>query len=245
VTVIEVDEVLSIGDNVKFGPFLNVTTLSFDSTSASGIITAIQHSFPSLKRFKMNVDLLPWAEADQLFHALTQCNACDTIEDINITSEFESSSDPCEPLTVVRQFLCFPRLRKLELSVYLPIYVDDDLLLQAMSCWPNIQHLHLDNLHTLPPPPIVTLRGVIAALRLPLCPHLQYLKICMDVSDIDIDPITDPWDHPSRITLDLNSVHVADPGSVAQAIFANLRDVRCIMFEEVTWRTGWPPHQIV
>jgi hypothetical protein len=116
VTVIEVDEVLSIGDNVKFGPFLNVATLSFDSTSASGIIMAIQHSFPSLKRFEMNVDLLPWAEADQLFHALTQCNACDTIEDINISSEFESS-DPCEPLTVVRQFLCFPRLRKLELFI--------------------------------------------------------------------------------------------------------------------------------
>lgn len=192
VTVIEVDEVLSIGDNVKFGPFLNVTTLSFDSTSASGIITAIQHSFPSLKRFKMNVDLLPWAEAEQLFRALAQCNACDTIEDINITSKFESSSDPCEPLTVVRQFLCFPRLRKLELSVYLPIYVDDDLLLQAMSCWPNIRHLRLDNLHTRPPPPTVTLRGVIAALRHPMCPDLQYLKICIDVSDIDIDPCLIP-----------------------------------------------------
>jgi len=75
----------------------------------------------------------------QLFRALLLCKACDVLERIDICTvnpDGEGLSD--EPLRAVRQFLCFPKLRALRLSVYHPIYLDNDLLLEAMSTWPHI-----------------------------------------------------------------------------------------------------------
>ncbi|OJA17465.1 hypothetical protein AZE42_03906 [Rhizopogon vesiculosus] len=74
-------EALLDRDHVIFAPFFNVTALLLDGNSAADIITVIQHSqFPSLKRFDMYVDTLPWAEAEQLCRALSRCNACQTLE---------------------------------------------------------------------------------------------------------------------------------------------------------------------
>ncbi|OAX31353.1 hypothetical protein K503DRAFT_777660 [Rhizopogon vinicolor AM-OR11-026] len=78
-------EALLDRDHVIFAPFLNVTALLLDGNSAADIITVIQHSqFPSLKQFDMYVDTLPWEEVEQLCRALSQCNACRTLEQILI-----------------------------------------------------------------------------------------------------------------------------------------------------------------
>jgi hypothetical protein len=43
-------------NNLKFTPFLDVTALSFDLDTVTGIITLLQHSdFPSLKMFELKV----------------------------------------------------------------------------------------------------------------------------------------------------------------------------------------------
>ncbi|OJA12698.1 hypothetical protein AZE42_11700 [Rhizopogon vesiculosus] len=62
------------GNNLKFAPFLNVTTLSFDLKIATGLITLLQHSeFPSLKKFDF-YGTMSSSEVEHLFGALSQCN---------------------------------------------------------------------------------------------------------------------------------------------------------------------------
>jgi len=49
------------------------------------VTTLMQHSeFPSLKEFRLGVRDLRWEEAEQLFHALSQCKACQTLEHVFI-----------------------------------------------------------------------------------------------------------------------------------------------------------------
>jgi len=44
-------------------------------------------------------------------------------------------------VTAVRQLLRFSQLQTLRLYVTCPIYLDNDLLLEAMSSWPHIREL--------------------------------------------------------------------------------------------------------
>ncbi|OJA19901.1 hypothetical protein AZE42_07029 [Rhizopogon vesiculosus] len=69
-------------------------SLRFHVVTAADTIAVIQHSeFPSLKKFAMQVDALPWAEAEQLFHSLSQCKACQTLEDIETSSLFQATAN--------------------------------------------------------------------------------------------------------------------------------------------------------
>ncbi|OJA19590.1 hypothetical protein AZE42_05655 [Rhizopogon vesiculosus] len=55
-------------DNLNLTPFLNVTTLDFVVKTAADPIKVMQRSeFPSLNSFRVTVDVLSWAEAEQLF----------------------------------------------------------------------------------------------------------------------------------------------------------------------------------
>ncbi|OAX35233.1 hypothetical protein K503DRAFT_746259 [Rhizopogon vinicolor AM-OR11-026] len=232
-------------DNINFTPFLNVTTLYFDVKSASDIITLIQHSeFPSLKKFVMYVVILPWAEAEQLFHALSWCKACHTLEDITIYSRRAEDGHSYEPWTAIRRFLCIPQLRILSLTAHCPIYLDNNLLLEAMSSWPYICHLDLMDQRSPTSPPTVSFCGLFSALR--LCPHLRYLKTHMDAVNIDIIPTSDSFQHASLRMLDVGSSDVADVEAVARIIFLKLPRVRRVSFdtkggselgwEEINWQ---------
>ncbi|KAG1815821.1 hypothetical protein EV424DRAFT_1490231, partial [Suillus variegatus] len=124
--------------------FLNITSLLFqDLYDAADIITVIQHSqFPSLKEFEFNARYISSEDAEKLFHALSRCKACRTLEDITICSFDEGYRVPpnSKPLTPIPHFLCFTQLRSLRLTFYNShiIHLDNDMLLQAMSTWPHI-----------------------------------------------------------------------------------------------------------
>lgn len=58
----------SPSDFITFGPFLNLTTLSFQADTAVYITTLMQYSeFPSLKQIDLNFKRLPLAHAERLF----------------------------------------------------------------------------------------------------------------------------------------------------------------------------------
>ncbi|KAG0703079.1 hypothetical protein DFH29DRAFT_465439 [Suillus ampliporus] len=207
--------------HLEFAPFLNVTTLRFYAVTAAYAITAMQHSeFPSLKRFEMRVHVLPWAEAEQLFRALSQCKACQTLEHIVIFSfDSEEEEPPGNTLTAVTQFLCFTQLRSLWLVFEnCSIYLDNDLLLKAMSSWPHLHRMVL--LDDQSRPPTVTFRGLFAALK--LCPSLDTLQLLIDAVNIDIDPKAESFRHTSLKCLDVGFSDVADADAVARIIFTML-----------------------
>ncbi|OAX35171.1 hypothetical protein K503DRAFT_868444 [Rhizopogon vinicolor AM-OR11-026] len=215
-------------DNVIFTPFLNVTSLSFRLPSAADIITVIRHSeFPSLKKFRVMVDVLPCLEAEQLVHALTQCNACDTLEYVSVEG-FDSvakrglNKRSDKPSAVIKPLLCFPQLRTLDLSLHHTIYLDNDLLLEAMSSWPHIHTLHLRSENVRHPQfqPTVTFRGLFAALR--FCPHLTALSLDMDAVNIDVDPDAESFQHTSLHYLDVCNSIAKDPEAVTGIILAML-----------------------
>jgi hypothetical protein len=210
-------KVMSDLDHVNFAPFLNVTTLHLRVNLAADIITLIQHSqFPSLKEFHMCVDDLPWAEAAQLFYALSRCK--ETLEGITISAR-ESIG---HSLTAIRHLFCFTQLRNLKLDVDFPtILLDNHLLLEAMSSWPHMRHLafgdpYLDD-H---PPATVTFRGLFAALR--RCPHLHTLVLSIDAVNIDVDPEVESFQHTSLRCLDVSDSDITDPEAVARIIFSML-----------------------
>ncbi|KAG0694959.1 hypothetical protein DFH29DRAFT_1072659 [Suillus ampliporus] len=208
--------------NLHFGRFLNVTVLHFRVELAAYILTVMEHSeFPSLKEFEIHVGTLPWAEAEKLFGALSQCKACQTLEHIAIFSNDtivqESSANS---LTAIRQFLCFAQLRTLRLGFgNCSIYLNNDILLEAVSSWPPIRCLELGSNPRLHHPPTVTFHGLFAALR--LCPHLHTLHISMDTVNIDIDPTAESFQHALK-TLDLTSSDAADVEAVAHIISSML-----------------------
>jgi hypothetical protein len=205
-------------DNLNLAPFLNVKTLCFHLKTATDIITLLQQSeFPSLKEFKIYVDVLPWTETEGLFRALSRSTACETLEHIDILSYNPTNERLNNPLKTIRHFLCFTKLRTMRLSVYPSICFDDDLL-KAMSNWPQIRSLELiDPRRGLP---TATFRGLFAALR--LCPHLHNLRIYIDAVNIDIDPEAQSFQHTSLRTLNVGSSRVEDPGAVARIIFSML-----------------------
>ncbi|KAG1749500.1 hypothetical protein EDB19DRAFT_1904624 [Suillus lakei] len=220
-------------DTINFSPFLNVTALCFLLQNVTCMITVMQYSqFPSLKEFEINLDVMSAAEATQLFRALSHCKACQTLESINIFS-YSSRESPGGSLMAIPHLLCFTQLRNLQLNCqdYF-IYLDNDLLLEAMSTWPHICNLQIENsyLH-----PSVTFRGLFAALR--LCPRLHTLRIAVDVVNIDIDPNDEQIQHTSLRTLDLETAESPIPNAeaLARIIFTWLPCVRNISQLKDDW----------
>ncbi|KAG2151299.1 hypothetical protein DEU56DRAFT_544628 [Suillus clintonianus] len=211
---------------VNLAPFINVTNLFFDVGTTAYVISVMQHSeFPSLKQFRMAVDVLPWAEAEQLFRALSQCKATQTLEHVSILSfgpGLQESSN--NSLTVIPYFLSFTQLRFLHLQLHFCIHLDNDRLLEAISSWRNI---HILLLMGPAMPPAITFRGLFAALR--LCPHLHKLGILMDAVNIDIDPKDESFQHTTLQTLDVTHSEIADAEAVARIIFSTLPCVHRIM----------------
>lgn len=213
-------------DDLDFAPFLNLTVLSFHARVTTDIITVIRHSeFPSLKEFSMYVGHLPWAEAEQLFHALSQCKACRTLESIFIRSyDQKVQESPSNSLTVIKYFFCFMQLQTLRLQVRFAMYLDDDFLLEAMLSWPQICYLEFWDMHG--HSPTITFRGLFSALR--LCPHLRLLCVPLDLVNIDIDLEVNSFQHTSLRTFDIGYSHIEDPKAVAQIISATLPCVRMV-----------------
>ncbi|KAG2052525.1 hypothetical protein BDR06DRAFT_1009386 [Suillus hirtellus] len=216
-------------DNLDFATFLHLTTLSLSGgIEAASVVAIIQHfKFPSLKEFEMHVRVLPCAEAEQLFHALSLCKASQTLEHINISSNNQTQEHTSDSLTAVRQFLCFKELRTLRLSVHHPIYLDDDLLYEAMTAWPHIHSLSLMNWH--PCPATLTFRGLFAALR--LCPQLQDLQVSVDARNIDIEPEVESFQHTSlkNLTMDSCELEAVNVEAVARIIYSMLPAVSQVM----------------
>jgi hypothetical protein len=202
-------------NDLDFATFLNLTTLSFRGIEAVAVVAIIQHfNFPSLKEFEMHVHVLHSAEAEQLFRALSQCKATQTLEHIDISSltKVQGHNDP---LTAVRQFICFKQLRTLRLCTHHSIFLDNDLLFEAMTSWPHIRSLSLVDLS----PPAVTFCGLFAALR--LCPDLENLQVSLDARHIDIKLETESFQHTSLKTLVVGSSEPEDANveAVARIIF--------------------------
>ncbi|KAG1799297.1 uncharacterized protein HD556DRAFT_1525223 [Suillus plorans] len=201
--------------------FLNITRLSFQELYDAGdIITVMQHSqFPSLKEFEFEANRLSSEEAEQLFHALSHCKACGTLEEISICSlerKFAGSQYD-ESLTPIPHFLCFTQLRTLKLMFCdFCIYLDNDMLLQAMSSWPHIRTLEIEESDLSSE---VSLRGLLTALG--LCPQLHTLQLPIKIATIDIDPDAEPIQHTSLESLDLDlSESLTDAETIARIISA-------------------------
>lgn len=207
---------------VSFSKFLNVTALSFRVYSAAYIVAVMQHSqFPSLVELKMETDLMSLAEAEGLFCALSPLShskACQTLQqfEITITSfgprfEYHQGSS----FTAIPHLFCFTQLQTLRLVCrFSYIYLDNDLLLQAMSNWPHMRTLEIEgsSLH----PSTVTFRGLFKAIR--LCPRLHTLRMFIDPADTKID--FNQKRHTSLNTVDFDTFSpVSDTAAVAQIIF--------------------------
>ncbi|OAX36711.1 hypothetical protein K503DRAFT_801820 [Rhizopogon vinicolor AM-OR11-026] len=188
----------------------------------------------------LHASILSSAEAEQLCRALSQCKACQTLENIDIASSL--GQDSSGSLTAIRQFLCFTQLRSLRLSVHSSIYLDNGLLSEAMSSWPHMVFLELTDLHCCPP--TVTFRGLLAALR--LCPHLHTLRLSMDAVNIDIDPKVESFQHTSLQTLDVGPSPAEDAEAITciiSSMLPCLSSVHCrlesgshLVWEEVNTR---------
>ncbi|KAG1794960.1 hypothetical protein EV424DRAFT_640529 [Suillus variegatus] len=232
---------LSEQDIVNLSPFLNITTLSFRQLFyAVDIIMFMQHSqFPSLKEFRFEADHLSSEEAEELFHALSRCKAYRTLEEITICSPDESGFAPLnsEPLTSIPHFLCFTQLGTLQLMFYNPcIYLDNDILLQAMSSWPHIRTLAINCLDDHVSSSEVSLHGLFTALS--LCPQLHTLRVPINIATIDVDPDAEPIPHTSLRTLELldtSQSQIADAETLARIISAWLPCVDKVESMDRTW----------
>ncbi|KAG1784410.1 uncharacterized protein HD556DRAFT_1464209 [Suillus plorans] len=204
---------------------LNITSLSFQEIYyVADIITVMQHSeFPSLKEFEFRAKYISPEDAEQLFHALSRCKACQTLEEITFCSLKETYfvTPNSEPLTPIPHFLCFTQLRTLELTFYNScIHLDNDMLLQAMSTWPHIRTLEINDSGDYASSSKVSLRGLFTALR--LCPELHTLRVSINLATIDIDPDAEPIQHTSlrSLALDLSESQTTDAETIARIISA-------------------------
>ncbi|KAG1897382.1 uncharacterized protein F5891DRAFT_536017 [Suillus fuscotomentosus] len=204
--------------------FLNITSLLFhDLYDTADIITVIQHSqFPSLKEFVFNARYISPEDAEQLFHALSRCKACRTLEEITICSFDERYRVPpnSEPLTPIPHFLCFTQLRSLRLASHNShIHLDNDMLLQAMSTWPHICALEINNSASYPSSEI-SLRELFTALS--LCPELHTLRVPINLATINIDPDAEPIQHTSlrSLALNLSVSQITNAETIARIIYA-------------------------
>ncbi|KAG1729791.1 hypothetical protein EDB19DRAFT_1742445 [Suillus lakei] len=205
-------------DIVDFSPFLNVTALSLQVYSAAYITTVMQHSqFPSLTELKIETDLLSLEEAEQFFRALSHCGACQTLQQLEIAIvSFGPRFDPQGSfLIAIPHLLCFTQLQTLRLVCrFSYIYLDNDLLLGAMSNWPHLRTLDIEGscLH----PSSVTFSGLFTALR--LCPHLHTLRVLIDPTNTKIGP--KEIRHTSLKTVDFDTLSpITSTAAVARIIF--------------------------
>ncbi|KAG1749463.1 hypothetical protein EDB19DRAFT_2036424 [Suillus lakei] len=199
---------------VNFSPFLNITALSFTVDSAAYMSTIMQHSqFPSLKTFRINIEVLSSIEAEGLFRALTHYKQ--TLEQLTVI--VSEDHDPQGYFTAIPHLLCFTQLRFLQLDCLDScIYLDNDLILKAMSAWPHMRDLMIEDSGDRPS---VTFRGLFTALR--QCPRLESLRVLIDTVNIDIDPHVEPIQHTSLQILDLETAEFPVPNAeaVARIIF--------------------------
>ncbi|KAG1865283.1 hypothetical protein F4604DRAFT_1905189 [Suillus subluteus] len=198
--------------------FLNVTALSLQVYSAGYIVAVMQHSqFPSLTELKIETDLLSSEEAEQFFRALSNCKACQTLQQLEITiiSFGPRSGHQGGPLTAIPHLLCFTQLRILRLVCrFSYIYLDNGLLLEATSNWPHLRTLEIEGscLH----PSTVTFCGLFTALR--LCPHLHTLRVLIDPANPNIGP--NNIQHTSLKIVDFDTLSpIANTADVARIIF--------------------------
>lgn len=200
-----------------FGPFLNLTDLSFTVNRAVYITTLMQYSdFPSLKQIEMNISSLRWEEAESLVRVLSRCKARQTLEHIEMDSCTSNIQD-FPPL--ITRFHCFTQLRVLRLAVpHSCIPLDNELLLESMSSWPHLRSLVLEDPYQTRD--IITFRGLFAALR--QCPHLYELSLLIDAVNIDIEPTTESFRHTSLQVLNVQSARVMDVEAVTRIIFSML-----------------------
>ncbi|OAX33685.1 hypothetical protein K503DRAFT_504255 [Rhizopogon vinicolor AM-OR11-026] len=99
-------------DHLYSAHFFNLTTLTFDVYKSTNVITVMQHSkFPLLQEFQLVVADSSWAGAEQLLHALSLCNACETLQRIEIVVD---DGDGDLPWTAIRHLLSFPQLRTMQ-----------------------------------------------------------------------------------------------------------------------------------
>ncbi|KAG2066513.1 hypothetical protein BDR04DRAFT_65656 [Suillus decipiens] len=221
----------------SFSPFSNVTILSFELHSAAYVIPILQHSqFPSLKKFNIHVEVLSLPETVQLFHVLSKCKACKTIEKISISSRYRRDHNPSDDsLSVMPHLRCFMRLRSLHLSCFdFYLNLDNDFLLKIMSTWPHMRCLEVEDCRFDHSP--VTFQGVFAALR--LCPQLHKLRIAIDNTTIDLDPDFEPMQNPSLRMLDLRiSVmpKIANAEALACTIFSCFPHLKRVGFISGHW----------
>jgi len=172
----------------------------------------------------MHANFLSSGEAEQLGRALSQCKACQTLEQIDIASPL--GQDPGNSLTTIRHFLGFTQLRSLQLSAHYSTYLDNDLL-EAMSSWPHIVVLELTHSHC--HPPTVTLQGLFTALR--LCPHLRTLRVSIDAVNINIDPKVESFQHTFLQMLDVGYSHAVDAEAIACIISFMLPCIQRVSYE--------------
>lgn len=208
--------------NLSFATFLSVTTLRFCYTSIADTTAILQHSeFPSLKKFEFVAHVLHGEELLPLLQALSQCKACNTLENITISDDEEVQEPPGNLFAVTGVLLCFSQLRTLSLRVHCSINLDNFLLLEALSSLPQLRRLLFYN--PCCQSPQVTFGGLFAALR--QCPHLHTLLVDVDVVNIDIDPKAESFQHTSLKNLGICTSPAADPEAVARIIFAMLPNV--------------------
>lgn len=210
--------------NLSFSTFLNVTTLRFRLVPITDIIAVIQHSeFLSLKEFELVDHILPGAELLPLLRALSQCKACNTLENIAIYDDDPEVDEPsANSFAVTRELLCFTQLRSLRLYVGCSTNPDNVSLFEAMSSWPQIRSLSLSDPHRRPPQ--VTFRGLFAALSQYL--HLHALHVEIDAANIDIDPKAESFQHTSLKSIGYYSSPAANAEAVARIIFIMLPNVQ-------------------
>ncbi|KAG2098559.1 hypothetical protein BD769DRAFT_1512937 [Suillus cothurnatus] len=212
-------------NTVKLSPFLNVTTLFIRIPSVAYIIAVMEHSqFPSLTKLNIRHEVPSSAELEQLFRALSHCKACQTLKEITITFDDHQDNDDQDPdnfLTLIPHFLCFTQLEILQLYFHgSHIYLGNDVLLQAMSTWPHVRILEIQDSGLIPSH--VTFRGLFTALR--QCPHLRVLRVPINTVTIDVDPDTEPLPHTSlhRLELETTESPIESAEAVARIIFTLL-----------------------
>ncbi|KAG2119356.1 hypothetical protein DEU56DRAFT_123352 [Suillus clintonianus] len=231
---------LHLNNNISFGPFLNLTTLCLDVATDTYVTALMQHSeFPSLKMFSMSVWHFSWAEVERLVRVLSQCKACQTLEHIGMRCSRSSGvhNPPGSSLTITH-FRCFTQLRILRLDIPLCcIHLDNDIFLEAMSSWPHLRRLELeDNRQTRG---TITFRGLFAALR--QCPHLRRLELWIDAVNIDVDPTAESFQHTSLQEWHVESAQVMDAEVVARIIFSMLPCVHRLYHKHMSMN-GDPPY---
>ncbi|KAG2144706.1 uncharacterized protein EDB93DRAFT_531534 [Suillus bovinus] len=218
--------------NLESLTFLNVTTLRFSFAPITDITAIIQHSeFPSLKEFELADHVLPGAELLLLLRALSQCKACNTLEKISISDDDpEVQEPPGESFAVISELHCFTQLRTLRIYVRCSINLDNGLLFEAVSSWPQIRSLTLYDPYRRPPK--VTFRGFFAVLS--QCPYLQALHVGIDVVDIDINIEAESFQHTSLKGMSFHYSPAVNTEAVARIIFAMLPNVQLPEYDK-TW----------